>query len=114
MSLDSSSSGRVLTAFGSTELREALVRSGVVLASPSTLRAVLRAGYAVSAGKDFPGVRSVAAPIFDANGACVFALSLAAPVERFNEDRLVRPLLRAAARLNRLIAGELVSGGDAL
>jgi DNA-binding IclR family transcriptional regulator len=106
MSLDSSSSGRVLTAFGSSELRETLMRSGVALASTSTLRAVLRAGYAVSAGKDFPGVRSVAAPIFDANGACAFALSLAAPVERFNEDRLVRPLLRAASRLNRLIAGE--------
>ena len=105
MSLDSSSSGRVLTAFATPEAREALARLSAVLAPPSTLRAVVRAGYAVSAGKDFPGVRSVAAPIFDASGACVFALSVAAPVERFNEDRLARPLLRAAARLNRLIAG---------
>ncbi len=106
MSLDSSSSGRVLTAFAAPEAREALNRSGAALAPPVMLRRVLRAGYAVSAGTDFPGVRSVAAPIFDASGACVFALSVAAPVERFNEERLASLLLHAAERLNRLIGGE--------
>ncbi|MGE0799986.1 MAG: IclR family transcriptional regulator [Lautropia sp.] len=105
MSLDSSSSGRVLTAFATPEVRAALADAGMELASPAILRNVQRTGYAVSAGRDFPGVRSVAAPIYEASGTCVFALSVAAPIERFNEERLARPLLRAAGRLNRLIRG---------
>ena len=106
MSLDSSSSGRVLTAFATPEFRDLLARNGAVLATPAILRGVVRKGYAVSAGKDFPGVRSVAAPVFDASGVCVFAMSVAAPVERFDELRLAGPLLKSAGRLNALIGGQ--------
>lgn len=105
LSLDNSSSGRVLTAFATPEYRDLLDRSGAVLASHSLLRAVQRNGYAVSSGKDVPGVQSIAAPIFDAKGVCVFALSIVAPTDRFDADRLMRPLLRAAQKLNLLIAG---------
>jgi DNA-binding IclR family transcriptional regulator len=105
LSLDQSASGRALTAFATTEQREHLVRKGATLASPALLREVARKGYAVSSGKDVPGVKSVAAPVFDGKAACVFALSLVAPTARFDETRLARPVVRSAARLSALIAG---------
>jgi DNA-binding IclR family transcriptional regulator len=105
LSLDQSASGRVLTAFATVEQRELLVSKGATLASPTLLREVARKGYAASSGKDVPGVRSVAAPVFDAKGACLFALSIVAPTTRFDAARLSRPLLRSADRLSSLITG---------
>jgi len=104
LSLDQSSSGRVLTAFASAELRERLGKLAA-LASPALLREVARKGYAASSGKDVPGVRSVAAPVLDGRGACLFALSIVAPTDRFDEARLSRPLMRSAEKLSVLIAG---------
>ena len=105
LSLDQSSSGRVLSAFAAPEQRERLAKLGAALASPAILREVSRKGYAASSGKDVPGVRSVAAPVFDGRGACLFALSIVAPTTRFDEARLARPLLRSAEKLSALIAG---------
>jgi DNA-binding IclR family transcriptional regulator len=105
LSLDQSASGRALTAFVSAETREVLRKKGAVLASDALLREVKRAGYAVSSGRDVPGVRSVAVPVFHAT-AGVSALSVVAPLSRFEEARYVKPLLRAAAQLT-------ASGADA-
>jgi DNA-binding IclR family transcriptional regulator len=105
LSLDQSSSGRVLTAFATAEQRELLAKKGAALPSPALLREVARKGYAVSSGKDVPGVQSVAAPVFGANGACLFALSVVAPTTRFDAARLVRPLLRRSEKLSTLLAG---------
>ena len=105
LSLDHSSSGRVLTAFASPEQRDLLARKGATLASPALLREIARKGYAVSSGKDVPGVKSVAAPVRDAKGACLFALSLVAPTARFDEARLARPIMRSAEKLSALLAG---------
>lgn len=100
LSLDNSSSGRVITAFAATPDVEALIAKGAVLASPSVLEGVRRNGYAISTGKDTPGVRSVAAPIHDGKGNCVAALSVVAPANRFEPARYVRPLTNAAERLS--------------
>ena len=105
LSLDQSASGRVLTAFAAPERFDSLVRKGAVLAAASALHDVRRKGYAISTGRDVPGVRSVAVPVFDAGGACAYALSVVAPVARFDSARYVKPLLRAAAKLNTLVAG---------
>jgi DNA-binding IclR family transcriptional regulator len=105
LSLDQSSSGRVLTAFATPEQRELLRKKGAVLASEATLREVKRKGHAVSTGRDVPGVQSIAAPVFDAKGNCVLALSVVAPVERFDADRYLKPLQRAAENLSRLVSG---------
>jgi DNA-binding IclR family transcriptional regulator len=105
LSLDQTASGRVLTAFASPEQRDLLVRKGATLASAAVLREVVNRGYAVSSGKDVPGVKSVAAPVFDGKRACVFALSLVAPTTRFDESRLARPVVRSAEKLSALIAG---------
>ena len=105
LSLDQSASGRVLTAFASPAQRELLERKGATLASPALLRDVARKGYAVSSGKDVPGVKSVAAPVLDARGACLFALSLVAPTARFDEARLARPVMKSAEKLSALLSG---------
>ncbi len=105
LSLDQSASGRVLTAFATPEYRSVLVRKGAVLAPEAALREVRRRGYAVSSGRDVPGVKSVAVPVFDGEGRCVYALSLVAPLARFDGARYVKPLVRAAAQLHGLFAG---------
>jgi DNA-binding IclR family transcriptional regulator len=105
LSLDQSASGRVLTAFATDAARQALQRKGAVLAPSSALRDVRRKGYAFSTGRDVPGVKSVAVPVLDAAGSCLYALSVVAPVSRFDGPRYVKPLLRAAARLHALVAG---------
>lgn len=105
LSLDQSASGRVLTAFATPEYRSVLVRKGAMLASDAALREVRHRGYAVSSGRDVPGVRSVAVPVFDGEGRCVYALSLVAPLPRFDGARYVKPLVRAAAQLHGLFAG---------
>jgi len=100
LSLDQSSSGRVLTAFAAADVLDSLRRRGAALASPAVRAAVRRNGYAVSTGRDTPGVRSIAAPVFDAGQRCVSALSVVAPVSRFDADRYVQPLLRATEALH--------------
>lgn len=105
LSLDESSSGRVLTAFATPELRSSLRRRGAELPSDAILAGVQRNGYAVSTGRDTPGVRSAAAPVYDGQLRCVYALSVVAPVSRFDADRYIRPLLRAAKDLTSLVSG---------
>lgn len=102
LSLDQSASGRVLTAFGSVDLLERLSKKGAILASGTVLRDVRRKGYAISSGRDVPGVQSVAAPVFDRAGTCVSALSVVAPVTRFDATKYLKPLLRAARKLGEL------------
>lgn len=105
MPLDQSASGRVLTAFASDAARAALREKGAQLASDSLLRDVRRKRFAVSSGRDVAGVQSVAVPVFDADGSCVSALSIVAPLSRFDAPRYVKPLLRAAGELTALLAG---------
>lgn len=105
LQLASSSSGRILTAFATPEIRRLLELKGATLATEDILNQVRTSGYAVSTGEDIPGVRSIAMPIFFGNRGCVAALSIVTPVERFNSERLL-PLLRTAAKaLNATMLG---------
>jgi DNA-binding IclR family transcriptional regulator len=106
LSLDQSSSGRVLTAFASLEVRDYLKKKGGVLASEALLREIKRQGYAISTGKDLPGVRSTCVPVFDASGNCTTALSVVAPNERFAGAKYLKQLRRASAELTALGAGK--------
>jgi DNA-binding IclR family transcriptional regulator len=105
MPLDQSASGRVLTAFAADGLRAELKRKGAVLASDALLREVRKKGYAISSGRDVAGVQSAAVPVYDAAGACVSALSVVAPLPRFDARRYLKPLLRAARKLSYSAAG---------
>jgi DNA-binding IclR family transcriptional regulator len=50
--------------------------------SPATLAAVRRRGWAASVGEREAGVASVSAPVFDASGAVVAAVSVSGPIDR--------------------------------
>lgn len=105
LQLASSSSGRVLTAFATPEVRRLLELKGAALAPKGILNQVQKSGYAISTGEDMPGVRSVAMPIFFGNRGCVAALSVVTPEGRFNSERLLPPLRIAAEKLNAAISG---------
>ena len=60
--------------------------------SGRTLAEVRRRGWAQSVGEREPGVASVSAPVVDAEGAVVAAISVSGPIERLGR----RPGLRMA------------------
>ena len=105
LSLSESSSGRVLTAFSSPEYLHLLKAKGAQLAPDSLLEEVRQQGYAISSGKDVPGVRSIAMPIFSRSKSCIAALSVVAPEPRFNSKRFLPPLTAAVKKLNTLVTG---------
>jgi IclR family acetate operon transcriptional repressor len=64
---------------------------------------VRQRGYAVNDEETYPGVRYVAAPIFDTHGEVVAAISLGAPVIRAAPSDLPRmgsQIVRAAERVS--------------
>lgn len=107
LSLSDSASGRVLTAFAAPEALDQLRRSGATLAGTSVLSEVRALGYAVSTGKDTPGARTLAMPVFDAQQRCAFAISVVAPADRFKPDRYMKPLRGAAETLSAILGGEV-------
>ncbi len=109
----STSSGKVLLAFGAPETVEAVIANGLRRSAPRTitqrstlLRAldeVRRQGYAVSVEEREPGVTSVGAPVFGHDGSCIAAVSIAGPVMRMTPEqlpKLVRLVRRCAADIS--------------
>jgi DNA-binding IclR family transcriptional regulator len=107
------SSGKCLLAFGAPATVAAVVATGLPRLGPRTITSksmlekrlaeVRRKGYAVSVDEAAPGVASVAAPIFDASGECIAAVSVAGPVTRMPPERLdqiSRIVLAAAATVS--------------
>ncbi len=67
------------------------------------LERVRKQGYALDNEETFPGIRCVAAPIRNAQGRVVAALSVTVPAPRLNDAR-VRELWRQVAQTARLIS----------
>jgi IclR family pca regulon transcriptional regulator len=78
------------------------------------LQQVRARGYAVSDQENVPGLCVLSAPVFDADGFPVGAVSIAAPAMRIQIDQFEKvarqPLLAAAETLSRALQ---VSGGGA-
>ena len=101
MALHSSGAGKALLAFLPPRRAEALLE-GVELrrwtpktiVAPARLRQELKKirenGYAIDDEENTPGVRCVAAPIYDRSGEVAASLSLTGPVQQLTDDRLVR------------------------
>lgn len=64
------------------------------------LEDIRRLGYAIDDEEHALGVRCIAAPVLDENGAPVAALSVSGPVTRMNKARIARlgPLIRGATQ----------------
>ncbi len=106
LDIEHSASGRVLAAFADPVMLQRLRAGGVKLADETLLARVRKERFATSSGRSFLGVRGVAAPIFDASGQCIAALSLVGPLPRFTIDKTREPLKRAAEAINKFISGQ--------
>jgi DNA-binding IclR family transcriptional regulator len=93
--LTAGSGAKVLLAWAADADRFPAVRA-------ETLAQVRRRGWAESVGEREAGVASVSAPVRDASGEVVGAISVSGPVERLGRQpgaRLAAPVLAAAAAL---------------
>jgi len=70
-----------------------------------TLAEVRRRGWAASVAEREPGVASVSAPVRDAHGRVIAAISISGPIERLGRrpgERHAGPVIRAGQRLSGL------------
>jgi DNA-binding IclR family transcriptional regulator len=101
--LHASANGKVLLAFGDGPLGRLTRLTPKTIVDRAQLRAELErtraAGFAVAVEELELGLHAVAAPVFDATGSCVAAVSVSGPAYRLTERRLpeVGRLCAAAA-----------------
>jgi DNA-binding IclR family transcriptional regulator len=113
------SSGKVLLAFGSQADLDEVVKAGLPRLGPRTittrtrlnqaLAEVRKVGYALSTDESAPGVVSIAAPIFDREGACVAAVSVAGTLIRMPSEqhpKLVRMVVKTAAEISKALVSD--------
>lgn len=82
------------------------------ITEPEALRASLseirNSGYSVDDEEKSPGMRCIAAPVFDMNGEAVAGISVSGPTNRVSSDeieRMSRPVIEAADQLTHAIGG---------
>lgn len=105
MPLDGSASGRILVAYLSPDRRETLVNEGVRLPSGEALARAKEEGIVVSVNEFLDGGFAVAAPVFDANGQVLAALSSAGPTSRLDVTRTTEEVRSAAVRISQALNG---------
>jgi DNA-binding IclR family transcriptional regulator len=108
-SLHASAAGKVLLAYGDSELQEAVLAAGLVRYNARTivdadvlaaeLETIRARGFAVNEEERNEGVRAIGVPVRNRAGAVVAALSAAGPVQRVDDEKLhqMQGLLAAAA-----------------
>ncbi|GAA5051706.1 DNA-binding IclR family transcriptional regulator [Thermocatellispora tengchongensis] len=111
MPLSRSASGRVLMAYASPRQLAELRELGVDTPPEEELAQVRELGYATSHGRWLEGVLGIAAPVFDLQGRCVGALSVAGPSGRFDRDKGIHALLDAVREINRVLSGHPATEG---
>jgi DNA-binding IclR family transcriptional regulator len=117
--LHSGASGKVIMAYLTDGERDRIIaEKGLkqytpnTLTDPESLKAHLadirRIGYATSDQEMYPGVKAVAAPIFDYNGRAIASVCVAGPRERFSEEKvtwLSEHVIRAARNITGNLGG---------
>ena len=96
------SGAKVLLAYSDDPTRDTVLATAKF--SDRTLTEVRRRGWAQSAAEREPGVASVSAPVRDANGAVIAAISVSGPIDRMGRRpgaRWAADLLAAADALTR-------------
>lgn len=101
MPMTAGSGAKVLLAFSDAATQQAVLPSAKF--TERTLAEVRKRGWAQSAGEREPGVASVSAPVRDARGTVVAAISVSGPIDRMGR----RPGARWAADL--LAASEAIT-----
>ncbi len=116
--LHSTALGKVLLAFSPPRQRALLIPPRLERRTPATItdRAALEeqlsiirtTGHAIEIGENEEGSYCIAAPIPDASGNAIAAISLSAPISRYDEtarQAICAALMSAGAELGALIAG---------
>lgn len=109
--LHGGASGKLLLAFAPAAVADAVVSGDLARFTPNTptrtkllaeLGRIRKQGYATSLGEISADVVSVAAPVRDASGQVIAAISIAAPTSRTLDpsDKFLQPLLNAAQALS--------------
>lgn len=107
--------GKALLAFGPPERFAAVLASGLIRRTPRTvvapglleaeLAAVRDRGVAEEHEESAVGVACVAAPVLDADGQAVAAVSISGWVNRLNTSRLAPAVHTAALGISRILRG---------
>lgn len=108
--------GKVMLAFVPDDVRAATLARPIAQVTPETitdpgeldtqLAQIRERGYAMSFAERTPGIRTVAAPVFDHTGQVVGCLSISGPEMRMPRDRmddLAAPIKEAAGRISALL-----------
>lgn len=98
------SGAKVLLAYSDAATRQAVLAEAKF--TERTLAEVRRRGWAQSAAEREPGVASVSAPVHDARGDVIAAISVSGPIDRIGRRpgaRWAADLLDAADELTRLL-----------
>lgn len=96
------SGAKVLLAYGDAATREAVLPTAMF--TDRALAEVRRRGWAQSAAEREPGVASVSAPVRDAAGTVIAAISVSGPIDRMGRrpgERWATDLVAAAEALTR-------------
>jgi DNA-binding IclR family transcriptional regulator len=123
--LHSTSLGKVFLAFSPPARRAMLIPPELPRLTDRTItdRAALEeqleiirtTGYAIEVGENEDGSYCVAAPICDTRNVAIAAISLSAPVSRFDESArqaICAGLMSAAAEISRTLRGEVTDSGE--
>lgn len=105
LALDSTASGRILAAFAPAEKLRRWREASVALPPDEILERARKDKYVVSGGK-MEGILACAAPVFEASGRCIAALSLVGPLPRFQPEKSRRRLCEAAEQVTQMIRGQ--------
>lgn len=98
MPLAGSASGHVLLAYASPDKLHRLAARGVTLPPPEVLARVREQGYAVQRDEFQAGLSAAAVPINIGDDEELLTLSMAAPSDRFDQQRTVDLLVEAVQR----------------
>lgn len=125
VSVHASALGKAMLAFSPADLAENLIRrrkleiiTANTISDPNEFTAELKriraAGFAFDRGETSLEARCVAAPILDANGMAVGAISISGPSSRFSprkDSPVIASLLQAAAEISQKLLAA-AGGGD--
>jgi DNA-binding IclR family transcriptional regulator len=102
MPMTAGSGAKVLLAYSDTATQQAVLPAATF--TERALAEVRKRGWAQSAAEREPGVASVSAPVRDAKGAVIAAISVSGPIDRMGRrpgERWATDLLAAAEALTR-------------
>jgi IclR family acetate operon transcriptional repressor len=105
--------GKALLAFGTAERLETVLDAGLSRLTPRTiiapglllaeLAAIRERGVALEREESSVGITCVAAPVFDADGTAIAAISITGWINRLDPDRLAPAVRTAALGVSRVL-----------